>query len=150
VLDTVPKKHQAEVKAALQAIASADTARQATALCDKFARTYRRPHPKAVERLARDWERMVAYYAFPKEHWRHLPTTNVIESPFAAVRLRTTAAKRFKNVENATALIWKTLLVVEHHFRKLNAPLLCTAVYDNVRLHDGICAITPPRKLHAA
>ncbi len=35
-------------------------------------------------------------------------TTNPIESPFAAVRLRTDAAKRFKNVENATALIWKS------------------------------------------
>ena len=150
VLDTVPKKHQAEVKAALQAIASADTARQATTLRDGFARTYRRHHPKAVERLAHDWERMVAYYAFPKEHWRHLRTTNVIESPFAAVRLRTSAAKRFKKVENAAALIWKTLLVVEHHFRKLNAPHLCTAVYDNVLLHDGICTITPTRKLRAA
>ena len=95
VLDTVPKKHQAEVKAALQAIASADTARPA-------------PH------------------------------------------LRTSAAKRFKKVENAAALIWKTLLVVEHHFRKLNAPHLCTAVYDNVLLHDGICTITPTRKLRAA
>ena len=150
VLDTVPKKHQAEVKAALQAIASSATARQARALRDKFARTYRRPHPNAVERLARDWERMMAYYAFPKEHWQHLRTTNVIESPFAAVRLRTTAAKRFKKVENATALIWKTLLVVEHHVRKLNAPHLCRAVYDNVRLHDGICAPTPTRKLRAA
>jgi len=150
VLDTVPKKHQAEVKVALQAIASADTARQATVLRDTFARTYRRQHPKAVEQLARDWERMIAYHAFPKEHWRHLRTTNVIESPFAAVRLRTTAAKRFKKVENATALIWKTLLVVEHHFRKLNAPHLCTAVYDNVRFHDGNCALTRPRKLRAA
>src|SRR6185437_2085594 len=89
--DTVPKKHQSEVKAALQAIARADTVRHATALRDTFARTYRRHHPKAVERLASDWERMVAYYAFPKEHWRHLRTTNVIESPFAAVRLRTSA-----------------------------------------------------------
>ena len=150
VLDTVPKKHQSEVQAALQAIARADTVRQAMALRDTFARTYRRPHPKAVERLASDWERMVAYYAFPKEHWRHLRTTNVIESPFAAVRLRTTAAKRFKKVENATALIWKTLLVVEHHFRKLNAPHRCTAVYEDAVFHDGICTITPTRKLRAA
>ena len=150
VLDTVPKKHQGEVKAALQAIASADTARAATALRDGFARTYRRHHPKAVERLAHDWERMVAYDAFPKEHWRHLRTTNVIESPFAAVRLRTSAAKRFKKVENAAALIWKTLLVVEHHFRKLNAPHLSTAVYDNVVFRDGTRTITPTRKLRAA
>lgn len=151
VLDTVPKKHQAEVKAAVQAIASAETLREATTLRDAFARTYRRAHPKAVERLAADWDRMVAYYAFPKEHWKHIRTTNVIESPFAAVRLRTSAAKRFKKVENATALIWKTLLVVEQHFRKLNAPHLCTAVYDRAAYADGLrIIITPTRKLRAA
>ena len=52
------------------------------------------PTSAAVDRLTRDWERMVAYYAFPQEHWKHLRTTNIIESPFAAVRLRTSAAKR--------------------------------------------------------
>ena len=95
---------------------------------------------------------MVAYYAFPSEHWTHLRTTNPIESPFAAVRLRTTAAKRFKVVENATALIWKTLLVVEQHFRKLNAPHLCTLVYEGTTFRDGIRIITPTptRKLRAA
>ena len=50
--------------------------------------------------------------------------TNVVESPFAAVRLRTTAAKRFKRVESATALIWKLLLVAEKRFRRLDAPHL--------------------------
>ncbi len=150
VLDLVPKKHQAEVKAALQAIANADSVHAATTLRDRFARTYGRAFPKAVARLLHDWERMVAYYAFPQEHWTHLRTTNIIESPFAAVRLRTSAAKRFKVVENATALIWKTLLVVEQHFRKLNAPHLCTSVYDGVVFHDGIRAITPTRKLRAA
>ena len=150
VLDTVPRKHQAEVKAALQAIASADTAREAAGLRDRFARTYGRRHPKAVDRLARDWERMVAYYAFPLEHWRHLRTTNIIESPFAAVRLRTSAAKRFKVVENATALIWKTLLVVEQHFRKLNAPHLCTTVHEGAIYRDGIRVLTLTRELRAA
>jgi putative transposase len=150
VLDTVPLKHQPEVKAALQAIATADTAREATASRDTFARTYRRTHPKAVERLGHDWERMIAYYACPREHWRHLRTTNIIESPFAAVRLRTTAAKRFKKVENATALIWKTLLVVEQHFRKLNAPHLCTSVYDGATYRDGVLVIPSTRELRAA
>lgn len=151
VLDVVPQKHQAEVKAALQAIASAESEAAAVTLRSTFARTYRRAHPKAVERLERDWARMVAYYAFPQEHWTHLRTTNPIESPFAAVRLRTTAAKRFKVVENATALIWKTLLVVEQHFRKLNAPHLCTLVYEGTTFRDGVRTLTAsPRKLRAA
>ena len=135
--------------------APADRERRDSAPGDEAARRVcahvpPRVFPKAVACLERDWERLVAYYAFPQEHWKHLRTTNVIESPFAAVRLRTSAAKRFKKVENATALIWKTLLVVEQHFRKLNAPHLCTAVYDGAVFHDGICTITPTRKLRAA
>lgn len=150
VLDAVPKKRQAEVKAHLQQIANAETLRVATTLRDTFARAYRRMFPKAVECLERDWDRLVAYYAFPNEHWKHLRTTNVIESPFAAVRLRTSAAKRFKKVDNATTLIWKTLLVVEQHFRKLNAPHLCTAVFDGVVFTDGVRTLTPTRDRRAA
>ena len=55
-----------------------------------FARRYRPWYPKAVDVLEDDWERMVAFYDFPEDHWKHLRTTNVVESPFAAVRLRTT------------------------------------------------------------
>jgi len=65
--------------------------------------------------------------------------------------LRTSAAKRFKKVENATALIWKTLLVVEQHFRKLNPPHLCAAVYDGTAYADGLrIIVTPTRKLRTA
>jgi transposase-like protein len=55
--------------------------------------------------LDRDWDRLVTFYRYPREHWKHLRTSNPVESPFAAVRLRTAAAKRFKKVENATAVI---------------------------------------------
>jgi putative transposase len=137
VLDAVPERAQPAVKAALQRIAGADN----RAACERergaFRRAYAARYPKAVERVERDWERLVSYYAFPREHWRHLRTTNVVESPFDAVRLRTSAAKRFKKVENATALIWKLLLVVEQHFRKLNAPHLCAEVYAGVEYRDG-------------
>ena len=46
-----------------------------------------------------DRERLVGFYQFPKEsrpsREKHLQTTNLIESPLAALRLRTDAAKRF-------------------------------------------------------
>jgi len=45
----------------------------------------------------------------------------MVESPFAALRLRTDAAKRFKKVERATAVIWKMLMVAQMRFRRLNA-----------------------------
>jgi len=92
---------------------------------------------KAAETLGRDWERMVTFYRYPREHWVHLRTTNVVESPFAALRLRTDAAKRFKKVERATAVIWKMLMVAEKRFRRLNAPELLAKVHAGTRYEDG-------------
>ena len=60
-----------------------------------------RSYDAAAETLDRDWERMVTFYEFPAEQWRHLLTTSVAESPFAALRLRTDAAKRFKRMDRA-------------------------------------------------
>lgn len=73
----------------------------------------------------------------PQAHWTHLRTGNVVESPFAALRLHTNAAKRFKKVENATALIWKMLLISERRFRKLDSPELVQVVWEGVRYADG-------------
>ena len=137
VLDQLPKKLQAMAREQLCAIPYAETRREAVRQRDAFAKSYRRTHPRAVEILEKDWERMVAFYDFPKEHWKHLRTTNVVESPFAAVRLRTDAAKRFKKVENGTVMIWRLLMIAEKRFRKLNAPHLAAEVYRGVVFEDG-------------
>jgi putative transposase len=107
-------------------------------LRDQFVKRYDQLAPKAVERLAAEWERLVTFYQFPREHWRQLRTTNVVESPFAAVRLRTTAATRFKKVDAATATIWKLLQVAETAFRRLNAPELLAGVYAGTQYKDGV------------
>ena len=73
-------------------------------------RPFRKLSPKAVETLCRDWERMVTFYRFPKDHRIRLRTTKVVELPFSAVRLRTDAARRYEKFAEADALIWKILL----------------------------------------
>jgi len=138
VLDQLPKKVQAMGREMLCAIPYAPTRAEALKRRERFAKAFRRTYPKAVEVLEKDWERMVAFYDFPKEHWKHLRTTNVVESPFAAVRLRTDAAKRFKKTENATAMIWRLLLVAERRFRKIDAPHLAAEVYRGVVFEDGV------------
>ena len=138
VLDAIPKKHQAEARPLLTAIPYAETEATCERLRDQFSRRYRTLAPKAVERLHHDWERLVTFYQFPQAHWRHLRTTNVVESPFAAVRLRTTAGKRYKRVESATTLIWKVLQVAEQTFRRLNASELLPAVYAGMPYVDGV------------
>ena len=80
----------------------------------------------------------MTFYRFPKEHWRHLRTTNVVESPFSAVRLRTDASRRYKRVEGAQAIIWKLLTVAEQTWRKLNAPELLPLVASGATFTDGV------------
>jgi transposase-like protein len=137
VLDQLPRKLQGQARELLCEIPYAPTREEAERRRDRFARRYRGSYPKAVKVLEKDWEEMVAFYAFPEEHWRHLRTTNVVESPFASVKLRTSAAKRYKKVESATALIWRVLCVAESRFRKVNAPELMSAVYAGVEFVDG-------------
>ena len=138
VLDHLPKKAWDAARALLRAMPYADTQAECERRRDAFAARYRTAHPKAVETLERDWERMVTFYQFPKEHWRHLRTSNAVESPFAAVRLRTDAGKRYKKVANAEALIWKLLMLAEKTFRRLNAPALLGDVYAETEFVDGI------------
>jgi putative transposase len=54
------------------------------------------------------------------------------------VRLRTTAAKRFKRVESATAVIWKILQVAESTFRRLKGAELLPTVYAGAQYKDGV------------
>ncbi|HEY7820537.1 MAG TPA: IS256 family transposase [Vicinamibacteria bacterium] len=149
VLDQLPKKLQAQAKELLCEMPYAETQEEAERRRDQFARRYRRSYPKAVEVLEKDWAEMVAFYDFPEEHWRHLRTTNVVESPLASVRLRADAAKRYKKVESATALIWKVLCVAEKRFRKVNAPELMSAIYAGELFVDGK-AVTSGQRRKAA
>ena len=87
--------------------------------------------------MVENWDRLTAYYDFSREHWKHLRTSNVVESPFSRVRLRTAASRRFKSQVNATCLIWKTMMVAEMSFRKLDAPELVAKVVDGTRYEDG-------------
>ncbi len=149
VLDRLPKREQVEAKELLRAVVYAPTRAEAVKARQAFKKRYGPWYPKAVAVLEEDWDRMVTFYDFPEAHWKHLRTTNVVESPFASVRLRTSAAKRFKRVESATALIWKLLTVAEKRFRKLDAPHLLRDVFEGRMFEDGKPVSTQQRKAAA-
>ena len=150
VIDQLPKKEWPAAQALLRKIPYAESRAECAQLRDAFAARYRKPYPKAVETLLRDWQRMVTFYRFPRDHWIHLRTTNVVESPFSAVRLRTDAARRYNKVANAAALIWKILTIAEKKFRRLNSPELLEQVYKGQLFEDGIDAEEMTRKRRAA
>jgi putative transposase len=138
VLDKLPRKVQVEAKGRLQKIVYSQSQQESEEHRDRFLKWCQEgDYPRAAATLERDWDRMVTFYQFPQEHWRHLRTTNPVESPFAALRLRTDAAKRYQKVDNATAVIWKMLLLGEQRFRKLDAPERMKEVFLGVRFRDG-------------
>lgn len=138
-LDKAPKKLQTQARLLLTQIPYAPTQQEAArlkAVYQQWCRQHALDAAAAV--LDRDWERMLTFYQFPQAHWVHLRTSNPIESPFAALRLRTDAAKRFKKVNNATAVIWKMLLVAQGRFRRLHAPELLQEVYHGATFVNGV------------
>ncbi|GAB4255574.1 MAG: hypothetical protein Kow00122_13800 [Thermoleophilia bacterium] len=139
VLGQLPKKRQEEARTLPTAIPYAESRAEALKRRDASVNRFGPWYPKAVETLLRDFERMLTFYDFPQEHWRHLRTTNPVESPFAVVRLRTGAARRFKKTtQNATALIWRVLMVAEKNFRRVNAPELMARVRAGEVFKDGL------------
>jgi transposase-like protein len=139
LLDKVPKRLQPAAKRLLTAIPYAETREAAERQKRAFQAWCAQKDLAAVgHTLDRDWDRLATFYQFPKAYWKHLRTTNPVESPFAAVRLRTAAAKRYKKVENATAVIWKTLLIAERTFRRLDAPELLAEVANGVVYGNGV------------
>ena len=127
VIDAVSKKEQVAAKTHLNAMMYAANRQEAFGERKKFEQAFRH-NAKAVKTVVENWDRLTTYYDFPAEHWKHLRTSNVVESPFSRVRLRTAASRRFKSQTNATCLIWKTMMVAEMSFRKLNAPELVEKV----------------------
>ena len=137
VLNDLPRRVQPQAAELLKAMPYAETQAECERRRDAFVQTYRRTEKNAADTLLRDWDRMVTFYAFPQAHWIHLRTTNIVESPFASVRLRTDASRRYKRVEGAQAIIWKMLRVAEKSWRKLNAPELLPLVASGVPFKDG-------------
>jgi len=149
VLDALAKTQQPAAAEYLRAMMYA----KSRALCEKkrdeFVLRFKKTDAKACATFIRDWERLVTFFDYPQEHWTHLRTTNIVESPFDQVRLRTDASRRFKKTENAEAMIWKLLCVAEKSWRALNAPHLMKEVYEGKRFKDGVAVHTrtePTRK----
>jgi transposase-like protein len=139
IVDRLPKKLQTQGKEMLKEIPQADSVKEAERLKAAFQKWSRSKGCEEAARLIdQDWERMVTFYSYPKEHWIHLRTSNAIESPFSRVRLRTDASRRYKKADNATAVIWKTLMIGEKKFRKLNKPEMMKEVYEGAKYADGV------------
>ena len=138
VLDKLPKGGQRKAKAALQAIWMAATKQEAEAAFAHFQKAWQAKYPRAAECLAKDREELLAFYDFPAEHWRHLRTTNPIESVFATVRLRTVKTRGCLSRKTAFAMVYRLVLSAQGRWRRLNGTESLPKVIEGVEFKDGI------------
>ena len=138
VLNKLPNSLHAKAKHALHDIWMAETRKDAEAALDAFIETYGRKYEKAAECVAKDRDALLAFYHFPAEHWKHLRTTNPIESAFATVRHRTTRSKGCLSNKTALAMIFKLAQAAEKSWRRLKGYSLLPKVILGVKFNDGI------------
>ena len=138
VLNKMPKSLQSKAKGHLQDIWMAETRSDAEKAFDFFQEAYGAKYDKAVDCLTKDRERLLTFYDFPAEHWKHLRSTNPIESAFATVRLRTTKTKGCLSRKTALAMVFKLLLSARRKWRRLDGSNHLTEVVQGVKFNDGI------------
>jgi len=137
VLDALPKRLQPRAKTLLHEMAEAPTRADAEAARERFRREFDAKYPKAVTKLDRDWDALTAFFDFPAEHWRHLRTTNPIESSFATVKLRTRVTKGAGSKKAALAMAYKLLDAAQERWRRFNGHELVADVLNGVEFKDG-------------
>ena len=138
VLNQMPKSLQAKAKGHLHDIWMAETRADAEAAFDFFIAAYGAKYHKAAERLVKDRERLLSFYDFPAEHWKHIRTTNPIESTFATVRLRTVKTKGCLSRKTALAMAFKLILSARRKWRKLDGSNQLAELVEGVPFKDGI------------
>jgi putative transposase len=137
-LDALPKRLQPRAKTLLHEMAEAPTRADARKALERFRSEFDAKYPKAVAKLDKDWDALTAFYSFPAEHWRHLRTTNPIESSFATVKLRTKVTKGAGSKKAALAMAYKLLDAAQERWRRFNGHELVADVLDGAKFKDGI------------
>ena len=138
VLNAMPKSVQPKAKAHLKDIWMAETKAAADVAFNFFVEAYGVKYDRAVKCLTKDRADLLAFYDFPAEHWKHIRTTNPIESTFATVRHRTTKTKGCLSRQTALAMTHQLMLSAKKKWRKLDGQNRLPEIIEGVEFRDGI------------
>jgi transposase-like protein len=105
---------------------------------EAFVETYEVKYDKAADCLTKDRDALLAFYDFPAEHWKHLRTTNPIESTFATVRHRTVRSKGCLSNKTALAMVFKLVEGAQKSWRRIDGHNQLPKLILGVKFTDGI------------
>ena len=137
VLNALPKSLQGRAKADMQEIWMAATRNEAHAAFAKFVGHYKGKYPKAVEKMEKDRDSLLAFYSLPAEHWQHIRTTNPIESTFATVRHRTSRTRNCVSRATFLGLAFKLIEEAEKSWQKIRGADKIELLLKGIPFKDG-------------
>jgi putative transposase len=138
VLNKLPKSLQAKAKDKLHQIWMAPEKDEAQRHFDEFVRLYGAKYPKAAECLKKDRDVLLTFYDFPAEHWRHIRTTNPIESTFATVRLRTNKVRGCFSAQTVITMAFELCQCAQKRWIRLHHPQRLAEVIRGVKFVNGV------------
>ncbi len=136
VLNALPKRLHPDTKGAIHRIYNSGTRADAIDAVADFASTLDE-FPKAVTKITGELDTLLAFYDYPQEHWKHLRSTNAIESTFATVRLRTKVTKGAGSRRAALAMAYKLVDAAQHRWRRIDGHHLVALVRAGAVFIDG-------------
>lgn len=136
-LNKLPRSVQPKAKRDIQDIWMAETKEEALKAFDTFVAKYEAKYPGAVNCLRKDKDELLSFYDFPAEHWRHLRTTNPIESMFATVRLRHRRTKGSGSRRACLAMVFKLSQIAQRKWRRLNGAEKILRLLEGAKFVDG-------------
>ncbi len=138
VLDKLPKSVQPSAKTLIHDIYRAETEENARNAYKRFQDRYQAKYPEAVKNLMKDETSLFTFYHYPAEHWQHIRSTNVIESAFSTVRLRTAKTRGQGTMVTTLAMVFKLAERAQLRWQRLRGHQLIPKVFEGVNFIDGI------------
>jgi putative transposase len=138
ILNKLPKSIQAKAKDKLHQIWMADSKDEADRNFDAFIETYSAKYPKVADCLEKDRDVLLSFYDFPAEHWRHIRTTNPIESTFSTIRLRTAKVRGCFSSLTVLTMAFQLCRSAQKRWIKLHHPERLGEVIRGIKFVDGI------------
>jgi putative transposase len=134
----LPKSLQKKAKANLQEIWMAPKKDEAVKQFNAFIKTYGAKYPKAADCLEKDREALLTFYDFPAEHWKHIRTTNPIESAFSTVRLRTAKVRSCFSSKTVVTMGFKLCQSAQKRWQRLQFRERLAQVIKGVKFINGV------------
>jgi len=138
ILSKLPKSLHGKAKSMLHEVYLAENKKKAGSAAERFCEAFRDKYPKATECLSQDMESLLAFYDFPAAHWQHIRSTNVIESVFATVRLRTDKTRGQGSEGSTLAMVFKLAEAAMKRVRRLRGYRHIPKVLDGVLFVNGV------------